>query len=401
MEKKTPIEELALLFSKGNDELKLEACNEILSLSGTEAMIDEFLKVYHIINPELVRLMRLKNDLSLKAGSVLVNLSSHTVGSRSLVGVECASHYQCPNDSMSHVRSSHSVGSRSLVECASHHPCLRDSVRSSLVQCCVENICDCNSKLADVCCMILSNISRDPSCLEVLKGEFNGEILEKFMKVLFEENFNKSGCNLDYLAHFLANFAQDTVLRSYIIGQGKKFKKYFLETLHSVELLGLENKCRKQGLLALYRNLSLSKDSHGLFLDGPVVQLFTSALFALVNSIKYDNANHIEECKKSMDPELCILVLDTLLIFCATKRGRIILRESDVYIALKEVHSTSSDKAIEIATEKIVDILIRTEDEIGVNDYLDLEIPEHLVQKFRKYDLEDAEEIEGSKIKLK
>ncbi|RZF40483.1 hypothetical protein LSTR_LSTR000362 [Laodelphax striatellus] len=371
MEKKTPTEELALMFSNGSDSLKLEACNEILSLSGTETMIDEFIKVHHIIYPELIRLMELSNELSLKAGSILINLTANTKGSRSVVGVECVAHELCN----------------------------LTTLRSSLIKCCVDNICDCNSKLADVCCMILSNISRDVSCLGVLSEEFDGKMIDTLMKVLCEENFNKSGCNLDYLAYFLANIAQNTVLRTYITERGKQFKAYFLETLHSVELLCLENKSRKRGLLALYRNLSLSKDSHALFLEGSVVQLFTSALFALVNSIKYDTENHIEECKKTMDPDLCILVLDTLLIFCATKRGRCILRESDVYIALKEVHSTSSNKAIEIAAEKIVDILIRTEDEIGVEDYLDLKIPDHLVEKFRKCDLEEAKEIEENKIK--
>ncbi|XP_039298755.1 protein HGH1 homolog [Nilaparvata lugens] len=370
MENKEPMEEIALLFAKGNDDIKSVACKEILSLSGTESMIDGLINVHHIIYPELVKLMESDNELAMKAGSILVNLSSHPKGTQALVGLECSSHKGC-----------------------------RPSVlRSSLIGRCVEHICNANSKLADICSMILSNISRDLSCVQLLSEELDESILKRLMDVLFKQDFNKVGCDLQHLANVFANIAQSPVIRSYIIHRAEEFKRNFLSSMHSVELLGNENKFRKRGLLALYRNLALNKEDHKLLMDGDVIRMFTSALFTLVNSLKYDHDSHSEVTRKLMDPELCILLLETLLIFCATKRGRIIMRECDVYVALKEVHSTSTDKAIEIATEKIVDILIRTEEEIGIDDYLDLEIPTHLVEKFHKCDAEDAKAIEEHKV---
>ncbi|RZF46123.1 hypothetical protein LSTR_LSTR012983 [Laodelphax striatellus] len=370
MGEKTAFEELSFLFAKGNDEIKSAACKEILGLSGNDSMIDDLVGVHHIINPELVKLMASDNELGMMAGSVLVNLSSHPNGAQSLVGLHCSSHMSCRPDVL----------------------------RSALIGRCVENICNANSKLADICSMILSNISRDLPCVQMLSEELDGNILQRLMDILFSPDFNKSGCDLQHLPNVFANIAQSPVIRSYIIERAEQFKNNFLNSMHSVELLGNENKYRKRGLLALYRNLSLNKADHTLILDGAVIRLFTSALFTLVNSLKYDHDSHTEVGKKSMDPELCVLLLDTLLVFCATKRGRNIMRECDVYVALKEVHATTNDKAIEIATEKIVDILIRTEEEIGIDDYLDLEIPNHLVEKFEKCDVEDAKEIEESKM---
>lgn len=53
------------------------------------------------------------------------------------------------------------------------------------------------------------------------------------------------------------------------------------------------------------------------------------------------------------------MLLEALSQLCATKKGREYLRENNAYVILRELHKWEKDKAVLLACENVVDILIK------------------------------------------
>ena len=81
-----------------------------------------------------------------------------------------------------------------------------------------------------------------------------------------------------------------------------------------------------------------------------------------------------------------IMLLESLTQLCATKSARNELRNRNVYVILRELHKTEKDRACLLAVENLVDILIKREDEINIENYKNLEVPENLLPKFKEMD---------------
>lgn len=94
--------------------------------------------------------------------------------------------------------------------------------------------------------------------------------------------------------------------------------------------------------------------------------------------------------KRESDPDIRKMLLDTLAQLCATRKGREFLRSKGTYPVLRELHkwetSDAGDNLSLISCENVVDILIRTEEEIGEDNLKTIDIPNDLVEKFNKMD---------------
>lgn len=79
------------------------------------------------------------------------------------------------------------------------------------------------------------------------------------------------------------------------------------------------------------------------------------------------------------------MLLESLAQLCATRHGRKYLRDKGAYEILRELHkfesSVEGDRRSLRACEDVVDILIKTEDEIGHDNLKQVEIPEDAMEK--------------------
>lgn len=75
-----------------------------------------------------------------------------------------------------------------------------------------------------------------------------------------------------------------------------------------------------------------------------------------------------------------------MLLLCRTRQPRIFVRDNGTYLILREYHKWEKDARLILATENVVDVLIRTEDEIGVNDLASVDVPSDMAEKFNKMD---------------
>lgn len=91
------------------------------------------------------------------------------------------------------------------------------------------------------------------------------------------------------------------------------------------------------------------------------------------------------------------MLLDALAQLCATRKARDFLRSNGTYEILRELHkwenTDEGDKLCLIACENVVDILIRTEEEIGEDNLKTVDIPSDLIEKFNDMNSNLVEEM--------
>lgn len=96
--------------------------------------------------------------------------------------------------------------------------------------------------------------------------------------------------------------------------------------------------------------------------------------------------------QRETDVDLRHMLLDCLSQICATRKNREYLRSKGTYEILREYHKWETNRKALYYTENIVNILIRTEEEIGEEDLSRLDVPEHLLDRFNKEDEEECKD---------
>lgn len=78
------------------------------------------------------------------------------------------------------------------------------------------------------------------------------------------------------------------------------------------------------------------------------------------------------------------MLLEAITQLCAKKPHREFIRHKNTYVILRELHKVEEDLETRAACENLVDILIRTEEEIGVENLKEIEIPAEIQRNFNE-----------------
>ncbi|NXQ22776.1 HGH1 protein, partial [Peucedramus taeniatus] len=76
----------------------------------------------------------------------------------------------------------------------------------------------------------------------------------------------------------------------------------------------------------------------------------------------------------------------------ATKPGRLHLRSQGSYLVLRELHTWEKDPEVLRTCEKLIQVLIGDEPEPGMENLLEVTIPEELEKRLRDLDREEEEQ---------
>ncbi|NXB33456.1 HGH1 protein, partial [Eulacestoma nigropectus] len=76
----------------------------------------------------------------------------------------------------------------------------------------------------------------------------------------------------------------------------------------------------------------------------------------------------------------------------ATKAGRLQLRSRGSYLVLRELHAREKDPEVLSACHKLIQVLIGDEPEPGMENLLEVAVPEELERRLREADREEEEE---------
>ncbi|XP_055903380.1 protein HGH1 homolog [Eupeodes corollae] len=261
-----------------------------------------------------------------------------------------------------------------------------------IIQEAVKHITDQNSELSDPWTMVLSNLTR----VERLVGQILDELEkdEKTMlnlaKAFSNVDYNKKKAKLNYLAPIFCNLTQISRGREIVCNS----KYNLLDKI--IPFASYDGSIvRRGGTLGILKNICFDPVYHHVILNDKDDILYC-LLYPLAGPEEFDEEENEkfpmelqflgEDKTREEDPDLRKMILESLLQLCATKKYRELLRAKGTYEILREYHKWEAkigkDNEALLACENVVDILIRKEEEIGLDNLKEIEVPEDIGKKF-------------------
>ncbi|EGI66023.1 UPF0570 protein [Acromyrmex echinatior] len=241
----------------------------------------------------------------------------------------------------------------------------------NLIKVCLRAIMDKSSIMADLCCMILSNMTRPFHLIDrmITLIEQSDYSWDEILSVFTAKQYNTKGDKLHYLGPVFSNLSRSPRIRRYLMDRHRCVIQRILPfTEYSDSLI------RRGGIVGTLKNCTFDTENH-VWLLSPEVDLLSYLLLPLAGPEEFDD-------------EDILMLLEALNQLCATKVAREILRKANTYLILRELHKWEKDKNCLLACENVVDILIKTEKEIGLDNLKEVEVPSTYTEMFHKMDKE-------------
>ncbi|XP_006635901.2 protein HGH1 homolog [Lepisosteus oculatus] len=264
------------------------------------------------------------------------------------------------------------------------------------------NLLDPEYAFADRICTILTNLSRhEKTCKAVFRVlQEEGIGLAKIVEVFCTEGYNAKA-SLHYLGPLLSNLTQLPETRQFILDKNRcvvqrllPFTQYEASTV------------RRGGVVGTLRNCCFDYAYHEWLLSD-AVDILPFLLLPLAGpeelseeeneGLPVDLQYLPEDKKREEDPDIRQMLIETVLLLTATKTGRQILKDKNVYPIMREFHKWEKDPHVVSSCEKLVQVLIGDEPEPGMDNLLEVNIPEDVEEKLRLWDAKEQEQLEKEK----
>ncbi|XP_055656077.1 protein HGH1 homolog [Falco biarmicus] len=98
-----------------------------------------------------------------------------------------------------------------------------------------------------------------------------------------------------------------------------------------------------------------------------------------------------QDKQREEEPDIRKMLLEAIMLLTATKAGRHIVREKGTYLILRELHRWEQEPDVLAACEKLIQVLIGDEPGPGMENLLEVDIPEEVEQQLQCLDREEEE----------
>lgn len=256
-----------------------------------------------------------------------------------------------------------------------------------------KNLLDPTFLFSDQICTVLSNLSRsDRTCASVYKALQDKVGLPKLVEIFCCENFNPKA-NLHFLGPLLSNLSQLEQAREQILDHDRCVVQRLLPFTQFEGSV-----VRRGGVIGTLRNCCFDHKHHEWLLSEEV-DLLPFLLLPLAgpeelreeenDGLPLDLQYLPEDKQREADPDLRKMLLETLLLLCATARGRQTLKDKQVYPLMRELHTWESKEEVKRSAENLIQVLIGDEPQPGMENLMELEIPEDVEKQLREADLQE------------
>ncbi|XP_056647792.1 protein HGH1 homolog isoform X1 [Diorhabda sublineata] len=364
------IEELTKFVQIGARlDLKAIAVEHVLGLTGSEEGLNLILQKPELLT-SLISLLEDKTVAIAKDASMcLVNISANEKGAAALVNLNTKEY--CP-------------------------PLQKPP--ENVIKEILKHIFNVESFIADQCCMILSDLTR-PSYLIEKVIDFIEDSDKKFddiINVFTKVAYNKKGAKLHYLGPVLSNLSQNHKVRLFILDKNKCVIQRLLPfTGYASSLV------KRGGVVGTLKNCCFEEYYHEWLLSEDV-DILPHLLLPLSGNENFDEEDNDklplelqylpEDKLREEDPDIRNMLIEALTQLVTKKSNREYIRDKNAYIILRELHKWEKDKKVLAACENLVDILIRTEEEIGLDNLKSVEVPEDFAEKFDRMNQEQLQD---------
>ncbi|XP_053172514.1 protein HGH1 homolog [Scomber japonicus] len=262
----------------------------------------------------------------------------------------------------------------------------------------LKNLVDPEYLFSDQICTILSNLTRhEKTCKTVFKVLEEGVGVAQLVEIFCTEGYNKKA-KLHYLGPLLSNLTQLPDARNYMLD---KDRCVIQRLLAFTQYQG--SAVRRGGVIGTLRNCCFDHAHHEWLLSD-AVDILPFLLLPLAGpeelseeeneGLPVDLQYLPEDKKREEDPDIRKMLLETLFLLTATKSGRQTLKDKNAYPILREFHLWEKDVHVGAACEKLVQVLIGDEPEQGMENLMEVEIPDDVEDKLKQADAKEQEELE-------
>ncbi|KAM9386753.1 protein HGH1 homolog [Phaethornis superciliosus] len=156
----------------------------------------------------------------------------------------------------------------------------------------------------------------------------------------------------------------------------------------------------RRGIVGALRNCCFEHETHEWLL-GEEVDILPSLLLPLAGPEEFpeeemerlplDLQYLPQDKEREEEPEIRKMLLEALLLLAATRPGRHILREKGTFLILRELHSWEQEPSVVAACENLIQVLIGEEPGPGMENLLEVKVPEELERELQRLDREEEE----------
>lgn len=213
---------------------------------------------------------------------------------------------------------------------------------------------------------------------EIAKDNGNAALMSMLLANLsFETSFKLDETQISsLLAKYVENKPQHEYLSYVFVNYTNRLegRNYFLkdDRLASIIVFNDSNsEKRKSSSGKILKNLLFNKESHLQLIEDSSINLLTYILSPLMSSSYTldddeefalpDELQFLEDKQRETNPELVEVYLECLLLLCATRPVRVLLREKSVYPVIRELHKGCQEERVADLCEQLVQFLARDE----------------------------------------
>ncbi|KAI8911367.1 hypothetical protein DFJ77DRAFT_491867 [Powellomyces hirtus] len=294
--------------------------------------------------------------------------------------------------------------------------------------------------VADLCCMLLNNLSESSSVARKLVADISHtatraaspstpsaasetpkensqtklktHYLDNLLEVFVRgegKRYNPSA-EYDFLGGVLANVAMTNAGSQWF--RGRTGVDGAMRLSKMVVFCEHKNRIRRSAAISTLKNTAFDPEGHELLLTDSELNLLPYILLPLSGPEEYtdeemdgmpDELQLLEDDKtREPDAKLRANLVETLLLFTTTRKGREILRAKKVYPVVQKLHLQEKDDNVQDVIERLVQMLMRDEEADGTDGTVALPPSKRLKQVDPKdftieevVDSDEEMEIEG------
>lgn len=239
---------------------------------------------------------------------------------------------------------------------------------------------------AELMCMLLANLAKEDNILKVFDIKVD---IRDDQKEIFKSN-NAMDCLMDmfvkgadrqinkyavydYLSYFYADLSRFKEGREYFVTE-QKYDDVIPLTKLLVFTEKWDAKVRREGVASTIKNSLFDIEKHMTFLEEPInILSYILSPIALPGNKGLsddeilelpDELQFLDEDRK-IEPlrDIISVHLESVLLLCATRKGREFLRSKSVYPVVRELHKESKDDKVSELCDRLVQMLMRNEGE--------------------------------------
>lgn len=236
---------------------------------------------------------------------------------------------------------------------------------------------------ANLLAMLLANLVKHDSLKSTLQRKqpapealsYDESVLNQLMDLFVkgqEGSYNKAA-DFDYLAYVFADLAKHADVRHYFLKPQTydgvvPLSKLKVFTEHASDI-------RRKGVASTIKNVAFEVPSHPAFLSEDEINILPYVLLPIMGNEEYDVDESMSmlpdlqllppDKKRDSDETIMVTHLETLMLLTTTREGRDLMREVKVYPIVRETHSRVADADVKEACDRLVQVLMRDEEEPG------------------------------------